>query len=92
MVYLTTSACSFSLVHPFSVTHTLITHSVFNYLGDPIRANRICLNIDHGDVYIFSEKATGQDWKKKTIPTLRHAAGAQKFLTVKSAKKAGTKK
>lgn len=28
-----------------------------------------------GDVYIMSEKAVGTDWRRKIIPTLRHAAG-----------------
>lgn len=31
----------------------------------------------------MSEKATGYDWKLKKIPTLRHAAGAEKYLTIK---------
>ena len=31
-------------------------------------------------MYIMSEKATGQDWKKNLIiPTLRHAAGCSKY-------------
>ena len=38
--------------------------------------------LNHGDVYAMSEKATGFDWKKKTIPTLRHAAGCSKFLSI----------
>jgi len=41
----------------------------------------IKLSFDHGDMYVMSEKATGFDWKLKTIPTLRHAAGAKKFLS-----------
>jgi hypothetical protein len=36
-----------------------------------------------GDVYIMSEKTVGTDWKKKTIPTLRHATGCAKFTTLK---------
>jgi hypothetical protein len=28
-----------------------------------------------GDLYIMSDKAVGCDWKRKIIPTLRHAAG-----------------
>lgn len=35
--------------------------------------------INGGDLYAMSEKATGWDWKRKNIPTLRHAAGADKF-------------
>jgi len=41
---------------------------------------RVRLRLQHGDLYIMSEKASGYDWKKKSIPTLRHAAGAKKFI------------
>ena len=44
---------------------------------------RAKLSIGHGDVYLMSEKATGFDWKKKIMPTLRHAAGCKKYLTIK---------
>lgn len=50
-----------------------------NAIGD-----RIKLSLNHGDLYIMSEKAVGFDWKKRKIPTLRHAAGADKYLTIKS--------
>lgn len=43
---------------------------------------RVELMLNHGDVYIMSEKAAGTDWMKKVIPTLRHAAGAAKFLEI----------
>jgi alkylated DNA repair dioxygenase AlkB len=33
------------------------------------------VNLNHGDVYMMSEKAVGTDWRQKKIPTLRHAAG-----------------
>jgi len=39
---------------------------------------RLC----HGDIYIMSEKATGNDWKKRSIDTLRHSAGCDKFIKV----------
>jgi len=45
--------------------------------------NRIKLKVNPGDVYIMSEKAVGTDWKKRIIPTLRHAAGAKKYLSIK---------
>lgn len=45
---------------------------------------KIELQLRHGDVYIMSEKATGNDWKKKIIPTLRHAAGCNKYTTYKT--------
>ncbi len=59
---------------------------VWYYKGNPISAP-IDLMLNHGDLYIMSEKATGQDWKKKNTCTLRHAAGADKFITIKEKKK-----
>jgi hypothetical protein len=44
------------------------------------------INLNGGDIYIMNEKAVGTDWKKKNIYTLRHAAGAEKFLKVKDEK------
>lgn len=35
----------------------------------------VTINLNHGDVYVMSEKAVGFDWKKRSILTLRHAAG-----------------
>jgi hypothetical protein len=34
-------------------------------------------------MYVMSYKAVGFDWKKKSIMTLRHAAGSDKFLVIK---------
>lgn len=36
---------------------------------------RFTINLNHGDIYIMSEKAVGYDWKKRKILTLRHGAG-----------------
>lgn len=44
-------------------------------VGDPFE--RI---LNHGDMYFMSEKAVGQDWKKSSIYTLRHAAGKINLL------------
>jgi hypothetical protein len=42
-----------------------------------------CINdLKNGDMYIMSEKATGNDWKKKNIYTLRHSAGCDKYTNV----------
>ena len=30
--------------------------------------------LNHGDIYIMSDKAVGHDWKNSSYPTLRHAA------------------
>ncbi|QKF94842.1 2OG-Fe(II) oxygenase [Fadolivirus algeromassiliense] len=58
---------------------TIPLHYQWFFKGKPV-GDRIKLNFRHGDVYVMSEKATGNDWKLKNIPTLRHAAGAKKFL------------
>lgn len=64
---------------------------VWYFKGSPI-SSPVDLMLNHGDLYIMSEKATGQDWKKKNVCTLRHAAGADKFLTIKEKKKKAAKK
>jgi hypothetical protein len=35
----------------------------------------LSIPLNDGDMYVMSYKAIGTDWKKKLIPTLRHAAG-----------------
>jgi hypothetical protein len=40
------------------------------------------INLNHGDIYIMSDKAVGNDWKRKIIPTLRHAAGCSKYTGI----------
>jgi hypothetical protein len=44
---------------------------------------RIELKLNGGDLYIMSSKTVGTDWKRRLIPTLRHAAGCKKYLTIK---------
>jgi hypothetical protein len=44
---------------------------------------RIKFVLGHGDLYVMSEKASGFDWKKRSIYSLRHSAGAEKFLKIK---------
>ena len=48
------------------------------HLGSPI-GTQFTIQLNHGDLYIMSDKAVGNDWKKKLIPTLRHSAGAAKY-------------
>ncbi len=36
--------------------------------------------LSDGDIYIMSEKTVGTDWKKRSKITLRHAAGAKKYI------------
>ena len=43
----------------------------------------IRVNLNHGDIYIMTEKAAGTDWKKSSILCLRHAAGCEKYLKTK---------
>ena len=50
-------------------------------IGDMIK-----LTLGHGDIYVMSEKATGNDWRKSKIKTLRHAAGAKKLIEFKMKK------
>ena len=38
--------------------------------------------LEDGDVYMLSEKAVGTDWRKKIVPTLRHAVGGEKFTKI----------
>ena len=56
-------------------------------LGDPIPLHyrwfynteglgkSITIDLNSGDLYIMSEYAVGTNWKKRSIPTLRHGAG-----------------
>lgn len=50
------------------------------YNKNPI-GQKIRFILNHGDIYIMSEKATGNDWKKQSIYTLRHAAGSKKYTS-----------
>jgi len=45
--------------------------------------DRIKIELGDGDMYVMSEKAVGFDWLKKTIPTLRHATGCDKYTVIK---------
>lgn len=50
---------------------------------------RLEITLNHGDLYIMSEKAVGTDWMSKNVLTLRHAAGEAKNL--KGINKEGTR-
>lgn len=52
------------------------------YQNNPV-GERGTVNLGNGDVYIMSDKAVGYDWKKKNTLTLRHAAGADNYITPK---------
>lgn len=49
--------------------------------GVPIREHMV-FPLNGGDIYVMSEKAVGTDWRKKKIPTLRHAVGCEKYTMV----------
>jgi hypothetical protein len=49
-----------------------------NVISDIMTIN----DLEHGDMYVMSEKTTGFDWKSKTKYTLRHAAGCDKYTTI----------
>jgi len=38
------------------------------------------IKVEHGDLYIMSEKATGYDWKHSTKLRIVHAAGSEKYI------------
>jgi hypothetical protein len=61
---------------------TMPLHYQWFYQKLPI-GKRVELSLDHGDLYIMSEYATGFNWKRRIVPTLRHAAGAEKYLKLK---------
>lgn len=61
---------------------TLPLHYQWFHNSQPIgQRGEVMLN--HGDIYFMSEKAAGSDWKKRSMITLRHAAGAKKYLEIK---------
>lgn len=49
--------------------------------GMPV-GKSIDIRLNSGDVYIMSEKSVGADWKKSSLYTLRHSAGADKYRSL----------
>ena len=47
----------------------------------------LTVNVPGGALYFMSEKATGNDWKRRNKYTLRHAAGCEKYLKMKGESK-----
>jgi len=60
---------------------TIPLHYQWFFRSKPI-GKRIKFDFNDGDIYIMSKKAVGTDWLRKTIPTLRHAAGSKKYLCI----------
>lgn len=73
------------LVIGLRIGATMNLHYQWFHQGSPVGKREI-LMLNEGDLYIMSEKAVGTDWKKKKVPTLRHAAGASQYTTIKSRK------
>lgn len=44
------------------------------YAGKPV-SNKIVLDVHGGDFYVMGAKAVGNDWKKRSVYSLRHEAG-----------------
>jgi hypothetical protein len=59
---------------------TFPLHYQWYHKGAPI-SQVLTLSLEDGDMYIMSDKATGNDWKHSSRPTLRHAAGDLKWIT-----------
>ena len=45
--------------------------------------DNIDIQVNHGDMYIMSEKATGFDWKLRSKVRVVHAAGSNKYIVKK---------
>jgi hypothetical protein len=45
------------------------------YLEGKPRGQRKTVQLDSGDIYFMSDVAVGWNWLKRSVPTLRHAAG-----------------
>lgn len=70
------------IVVAFRLGETMPLRYAWFQRNQPI-SNPVTINIEHGDMYIMSSKAVGTDWKKSSIPTLRHAAGCEKYISMK---------
>jgi alkylated DNA repair dioxygenase AlkB len=53
------------------------------YMRHASQGKRVDFMLGHGDAYCMSSKAVGTDWMSSSFPTLRHAAGAARFITPK---------
>lgn len=56
-------------------------HFQWFYQGEPV-GERVMVDLEPGDVYIMSETAVGTNWKRRAVPTLRHATGCAKFTRI----------
>jgi hypothetical protein len=49
------------------------------YKNSKSLGNSLTIQLNDGDMYVMSEKATGYDWKYRSKFTLRHCAGCEKY-------------
>lgn len=61
---------------------TIPLHFQWFYQCKPV-GDRAIITLKDGDMYIMSQKAVGFDWKRRSQYTLRHAAGCEKYTTIK---------
>jgi len=66
------------LVMAVRLGYTMPLYYQWFYQGTRI-GPRLKMQLNHGDLYVMSDKSTGHDWKRKNIATLRHAAGCDKY-------------
>ena len=54
-------------------------HFQWYHNSQPI-GERVIINLNPGDIYYMCSKAGGSDWRRRKVPTLRHASGAPKIV------------
>ena len=54
-------------------------HFQWYHNGERI-GDRIIIKLNAGDIYYMCAKAGGSDWRRRKVPTLRHATGAPKIV------------
>jgi hypothetical protein len=60
------------------------------YLRGQRVSQQVNLTLESGDIYVMSDKAVGMDWKKKIVPTLRHAVENPQMTRERERKEAAT--
>lgn len=72
----------------FRLGESMLLNYNWYYRSNPI-GDILSLQLNHGDLYIMSEKAVGTDWKSRSKYTLRHSACApdSKFMKFKDVAK-----
>lgn len=58
---------------------TFPLHYQYYYKSEPL-GDRFTVDLPHGCIYMMERKASGNDWLKKNIITIRHAAGDLKNI------------